>query len=153
MTGRHSAVAEPDAAGIPGLAGWPDSPREPRTRQPLVPWEACHPIWVPVALNSTGTIDLADQQGPKDGYYWALRKVSAFGAGLTSISATLYKNEVGGEQVGQIPAPGAVLWSSTQEMLAPRDRLIVVVNGIGGTGQMVIRADEIEVAWLPEYMM
>jgi len=59
---------------------------------------------------------------------------------------------VNGEQVGVFPSAGLLQWGSS-ELLAPDDNLILVAAGITGTVQFVVRAIEIETAWLPEYLV
>lgn len=121
-----------------------------RARKPVIPWEACHPVGPNGALVSSGTFDVPDLMGPHDPYWWDLRKFAAWG--FTAGSVAIYKNSAQGEQIGSLAAPGNITWS-TQELMAPRDRIIVVATSITGTVQFVTRAIEVETAWLPEYLM
>jgi len=79
-----------------------------------------------------------------------LRRWSAWG--FTAGTVSLFKNGATGTQLGSLSAPGNVTWSS-QEILAPRDRLVIVAAGITGAVQWEIRGVEVESRWLPEYLM
>jgi hypothetical protein len=121
--------------------------------RPRIPWEACHPVGPIGALSASGTFDTPDVLGPHDPYWWDLRRWSAWG--FTAGTVTLFKNAtpaLGGTQIGSLSAPGNVTWS-TQELLAPRDRLIITGTGITGNVQFEVRAIEVESRWLPEYLM
>jgi len=120
---------------------------------PRVPWEACHPIGPIGALNlaaGAATLDQADLLGPHDPYWWDLRRFAAWG--FTAGTVNLFKNSVNGTQLGSLAAAGNITWS-TQELLAPRDRLIIVATGITGAVQWEVRDIEVESQWLPEYLM
>jgi hypothetical protein len=65
---------------------------------------------------------------------------------------TVFKNNTNGLQIAGLTAPGNFTWS-TQELLGPRDRLIVVAAGITGVVQFEVVAIEIATAWLPEYLL
>ena len=120
---------------------------------PRVPWESCHPIGPIGALTLTAgaaTLDQPDLLGPHDPYWWDLRRWSAWG--FTAGTVNLFKNGATGTQLGSLSSPGNVTWSS-QEILAPRDRLVIVAAGITGAVQWEIRGVEVESRWLPEYLM
>lgn len=122
-----------------------------RMRHPVIPWEACRPVGPLGAVGpGTNTVDAADVWGPHDPYWWDLRKFAAWG--FTGGSVAIFKNSTLGEQIGSLSAPGNITWS-TQELLAPRDHIIIVATGITGNVQFVARAIEVETAWLPEYLM
>lgn len=118
--------------------------------RPRIPWDACHPIGPTGALPGSGTVDAPDLLGPHDPYWWDLRRFAAWG--FTAGTVNLYKNSTTGTQLGSLAAPGNILWS-TQELLAPRDRLIIVATGITGAVQWELRAVEVQSAWLPEYLV
>ena len=121
--------------------------------RPHVPWEACHPVGPIGAVTLTagaGTTDAADMLGPHDPYWWDLRRFAAWG--FTAGSVALFKNATSGTQLGSLSAPGNITWSA-QELLAPRDRLIIVASGITGAVQWEVRAVEVESRWLPEYLV
>jgi hypothetical protein len=120
---------------------------------PRVPWSACHPVGPIGALNlaaGAATLDQADLLSPHDPYWWDLRRFAAWG--FTAGMVSLFKNAVNGTQLGFLSAPGNITWS-TQELLAPRDRLIIVASAITGAVQWEVRAIEVESQWLPEYLM
>jgi hypothetical protein len=164
---REPAVAEyhPDAGPQPGLLtqvtgglaiqpGTGDRTRPPdKLRQPVIPWEACHPVGPQFAINLTagaGIFFQPDLLGPSTGYWWDVRKFSAWG--FTAGTVTVFKNVNGGEQVAQQSTAGMTQWSGS-ELLAPDDALIVVAAGITGTVQCVLRAVEIATPWLSEYLL
>ena len=121
--------------------------------RPRIPWNACHPVGPIGAVTLTagaGTYDAADLLGPHDPYWWDLRRFAAWG--FTAGSVVLFKNSTAGTQLGSLSAPGNITWSA-QELLAPRDRLIIVASGITGAVQWEVRAWEVESQWLPEYGM
>lgn len=120
-----------------------------RLRKPVIPWQACHPVGPIAALSGSGTYDQPDMLGPKDPYWWDLRRFAAWG--FTAGTVNLYKNGTA-NQLGSLAAPGNITWS-LQELMGPRDRLVVVATGITGNVQFEIRAIEIESAWLPEYLV
>jgi hypothetical protein len=121
--------------------------------RPRIPWEACHPIGPIGALNlsaGAATLDQPDLLGPHDPYWWDLRRWSAWG--FTAGTVSLFKNGATATQLGSLSAPGNVTWSA-QELLAPRDRLVIVAAGITGSVQWEVRGIEVESVWLPEYLM
>lgn len=120
--------------------------------QPRVPWEACHPVGPLGAVTLTagaGTYDQPDVMGPKDPYWWDLRRFAAWG--FTAGTVALFKNGTF-NQIGSLAAPGNITWG-LQELLAPRDRLVVVASGITGSVTFEVRAMEVETQWLPEYAL
>jgi hypothetical protein len=121
--------------------------------RPRVPWESCHPVGPIGGINlitGGGTVNLPDLTGPHDPYWWDLRRFAAWG--FTAGTVNLFKNDVNGSQLGSLAAPGNITWSA-QELLGPRDHLIIVAAGITGTVEWEIRAVEVESRWLPEYLM
>jgi hypothetical protein len=129
------------------------SQAKPGPVRPRIPWEACHPIGPIGALTITagaGKFDTPDLLGPHDPYWWDLRRFAAWG--FTAGTVNLFKNDTNGTQLGSLTAPGNITWSA-QELLAPRDRLIVVASGVTGVVQFEVRAVEVESRWLPEYLM
>lgn len=118
--------------------------------RPRIPWESCHPIGPQGALAGSGTVDTPDMLGPHDPYWWDLRRFAAWG--FTAGTVNIYKDNVNGIQLGSLAAPGNITWSA-QELLAPRDRVIIVASSITGAVQWELRAIEVESRWLPEYLM
>jgi hypothetical protein len=118
--------------------------------RPRIEWASCHPVEPQAALSGSGTFDAADLLGPHDPYWWDLRLFAAWG--FTAGTVTIYKNATAGQQIGALSAPGNITWSS-QKLLRPRDRIIVVAAGITGNVQFSLEAIEVESRWLPEYLM
>lgn len=121
--------------------------------RPRIPWEACHPVGPIGAVTlaaGAGTYDAADMLGPHDPYWWDLRRFAVWG--FTAGTVQLWKNSAAGTQLGALNAIGNITWS-TQELMAPRDRLIIVASGITGNVNFEVRAVEVESAWLPEYLV
>jgi hypothetical protein len=116
-------------------------------------WQDLHivPIWAQPIAGSAGTSDQADKLGPKDGYWWDLRRLSAWGFTAGTVTVTL--NDVNGEQVALFPQAGQWSWSGNL-FLGPRDRLVIVTTGItGGPVQIQGQAVEISTQQLPNYLM
>lgn len=123
-----------------------------KLRTPVIPWEACRPVPIRASPITTaaGTVDLPDQLGPHDPYWWDIKRLGAWG--FTAGTLTVFLNNTAGEQLAAYSTPGNVTWS-TQLLLAPRDRLILVAAGITGTVQITGQAIEVATPWLPEYLL
>lgn len=117
---------------------------------PVIPWEACHPVWQPGQIPSGGTLDQADLFGPKDPYWWDVRSVKLWG--FTAGTVTVYRNSTSGEQLAQATQTGEFTWSA-QNLLAPRDHLIFGVTGLTGSVNLTVSAIEIQAPWLPTYLV
>jgi len=151
-----NGVQEDTSAGLvaqlTALAGGMQKQAQERYK-PRIPWTACHPVGPQGAIALTagaGTFLQPDILGPTTMYWWDLRKITCWG--FTAGTVTVYKNQVNGEQVGVFPSAGLLQWGSS-ELLAPDDNLILVAAGITGSVQFVVRAIEVETAWLPEYLV
>ena len=116
---------------------------------PTIPWRAIHYVWVPGALSASGTVDYPDVWGPKDGYHWDVRRISAWG--FTAGTITIYRNSASGEQLGVFTSTGSYTFSGNA-FLGPRDRLIFVAASITGNVQIAMTAVEVETAWWPVYL-
>lgn len=125
----------------------------PKPADPKIPWDACHPVWftgsIPLAAGA-GTLNQAALYGPELPYWWDLRSLRTWG--FTAGTVVVYRNLVGGEQVGTATSPGEFTWSG-QEFLSPQDSLVFVASGVTGTVSLAGWAVEVASGWLPEYLM
>lgn len=107
---------------------------------------------VPIAgiLTATGTLDNPDMLGPKDGYWWDLRRLTL--SGFSAGTVALYRNSANGAQLANWTQTGEWTWSAAQ-WLRPRDRMIFVATGI--TGAVIVDGDAVEVStrMLPQYVL
>lgn len=124
-----------------------------REDQAVQLWQDLHlvPVWAAPITGAAGTSDLADRLGPKDGYWWDLRRLSAWGFTAGTVTVTL--NDANGEQVAVFTSAGQFTWSGNL-FLGPRDRLVVVTSGItGGPVQVQGQAVEVGTTMLPQYLL
>jgi hypothetical protein len=124
-----------------------------REQQFVQLWQDLHlvPVWAAPIAGATGTSDLADRLGPKDGYWWDLRRLSAWGFTAGTVTVTL--NDANGEQLAVFTQAGQWTWSGNT-FLGPRDRLVVVTSGItGGPVQVQGQAVEVSTQQLPNYLL
>lgn len=125
-------------------------PGEPR---PRVPFDACYAVAILGGITlaaGAGTTDQADLYGPKDSYWWDLRRLACWG--FTAGTVTVRLNDPNGSQVAVFTTPGEFTWSAAR-LLAPRDRLIFVATGITGTVQFDGTAIQVLANWLADYLM
>jgi hypothetical protein len=121
--------------------------------KPRIPFPACHPIWLSGQIPLTGgagTLTQGNLYGPEGSYWWDLRTVSLWG--WTAGTVTVYLNNTAGEQIAQATTPGQFTWGA-QILLGPQDNVIFGATGITGSVNVILRAIEVETAWLPEYLM
>lgn len=97
-----------------------------------------------------GTLDQPDRYGPKDGYRWDLRRVTA--DGFTAGTVTMYRNDVNTTALAKWTQAGEWAWSG-QLWLAARDRLIFVASGITGNVTIDGAAVDVSEQVLPDYLM
>jgi hypothetical protein len=118
-------------------------------------WQHVHPV--PILANAlmgvaTGTIDQPERLGPKDPFWWDVRRLSVWG--FTAGTVQVFLNDASGlgELLASFPQAGQFTWSG-QLFLGPRDRLVITATGI--TGNVFIAGQAIEVAStiLPQYML
>lgn len=103
-------------------------------------------------VSASGVVDFPDALGPHDGYWWDVRRLSAWG--WTAGSVTVYLNDAtgSGEPLAVFSSTGQYTWGKAQMPLAPRDRLVVVAAGV--TGNVYVAGSAVEVlapSW-PEYI-
>lgn len=125
----------------------------PRQAQPRIPWDACHPVWLPGQIPlaaGAGTLQQGNQLGPETPYWWDLRTISFWG--FTAGTVTVYLNSTNGEPLAIASSVGQFTWGA-QELLGPQDNLIFVASGVTGVVNLTVRAIEVAAEWLPEYLM
>lgn len=114
-------------------------------------WEDVHPVPIgPQNLTASGTVDFPDQLGPRDGYWWDVRRISIWG--FTAGTVAVYLNDPNGEQVGAATSAGQLTWG-TSLLLGPRDRLIFVASNITGNVRIGGQAFEVKDTALPRYLI
>lgn len=124
-----------------------------RDEQAVQLWQDLHlvPVWASPIVGAAGTSDVADRLGPKDGYWWDLRRLTAWNFTAGTVTVTL--NDINGEQIAQFTSAGQFTWSG-HVFLGPRDRLIVATAGIvGGPVLVQGQAAEISTTMLPQYLL
>lgn len=107
-------------------------------------------VFQPLGANVSGTMDTPDRNGPKDGFFWDVRRLTAWGFTAGTVTVTL--NDINGEQVAVFPQAGQFTWSGNL-ILAQRDRLIAVSAGITGNVQLQGQAIEVSTQIMPEYLL
>lgn len=153
-------MTSPNGAGIGlGLAGGlssaspPAAERKPNADQQRarkdVLWEDVHVAPIVGALGANGTLDQPDMYGPKEGYWWDLRRLTV--SGFTAGTVDVYRNTVNGVVLYSFSAAGEKTWSK-QQFLGPRDRLIFVVSGLTGSVQIDGQAMEVSAQYMPVYL-
>lgn len=96
----------------------------------------CHsaPILVPqiVLTSGAGTLDLPDRLGPKRGYHWAVRYITA--ASFTAGSVVMYRGAGVMDANIRFTFTSAGIYEPGRAscVVAPGDRLIFVASGITG---------------------
>lgn len=121
--------------------------------RPRVPWLSCHPVPILGAIQlaaGAGTLDQPDMYGPKDPYWWDLRRLTLWG--WTAGTVTVYLNNPNGTPLATATTPGEFTWSA-QHLLTPRDRMVFSATGITGTVEIDGQAIEIETPWLSDYLV
>lgn len=158
-----AADTEPTAAGLAAslditlgkLAGKIDDylSRQPR---PGEMWQYLRPVpilpgSIPLAAGA-GTLDAPGLLGPRDGFWWDVRRLSAWG--FTAGTVNVYLNDAtgSGELVAAYTSAGQFTWSA-HLLLGPLDRLVAVASGITGTVTLAGQAIEVSAQKLPDYLI
>lgn len=121
--------------------------------RPRIPWASCHPVPILGAIQlaaGAGVLNQPDMYGPKDPYWWDLRRLTLWG--FTAGTVTVNLNNVNGPVLATATTPGEFTWSA-QHILSPRDILIFTASGITGSVEIDGQAIEIETLWLPDYLV
>ena len=103
-----------------------------------------------VQIPGSGTLDSPMILGPRAGFWWDVRRLTA--AGFSAGTVAAYKNGVAdGNQVFAFSSAGVITNGKAQVMLGPGDRLIYVSSNITlntGAAGVSIGGDAIQVeAW------
>lgn len=114
-------------------------------------WGGVHPVPVrQQAVTGSDTVDSVEGMGPKDGYWWDLRRLTAWN--FTGGSLSAYINDVNAEPFATWSQTGQWTWSG-HVLLGPRDRIIYVGSSLSGTAYVAGQAIEVGDSWLPEYLI
>jgi hypothetical protein len=127
--------------------------REQRMQQM---WQDLHPVpilsgQVPLTAGA-GTLNTPDRLGPKDGYWWDVRRLSTWGFTAGTVNVFLNDATGFGELLASFPQAGQFTWGG-QLLMGPRDFLVVSATGITGTVSVAGQAVEIADRMLPEYLL
>lgn len=101
---------------------------------------------------ASGTIDQPMHLGPRDGYAWDLRRLTA--ASFTAGTVAVYRNQAAdANQLFTFTSAGTWWIASGQVILRSTERLVLVAAGI--TGSVTVSGSAIMVAepWLAEYLL
>jgi len=99
------------------------------------------------------TLDFPDRYGPHDPFWWDVRRLSCWGFTAGTVNVFLNDPQGLGELVATYPSPGQWTWGGNL-LLAPRDRLVVVVgSNITGQVQVAGQAAEVSSTMLPRYLL
>jgi len=119
-------------------------------------WNAVRPVpilagQVPLTAGA-GTLDVPDRYGPMDGYWWDVRRLSAWG--FTAGTVNVYLNDPSGlgELLASFSQAGQYTWSG-QVLLSPQDRFVVIASGITGIVSVAGQAIEVSAQALPDYLI
>jgi len=152
QAGRAVGGAEADA-GLHVAVGRLAAAVERQVAQQALITRAVHPIAVPAAaIAGNGTIDDPMKFGPRDGYAWDMKRVTA--ASFTAGTVAVYKNAVAdANQLFTFTSAGTWWITGNDMILMPGDRLLFV--GAGITGNITISGDaiQVELAWLGAYLL
>lgn len=114
---------------------------------------AIYPFEIPVtSLAASGTLDQPVHFGPRDGYAWDLRRLTA--ASFTAGTVAVYRNQAAdANQLFTFTSAGTWWIASGQVILRSTERLVLVAAGI--TGSVTVSGSAIMVAepWLAEYLL
>lgn len=97
-----------------------------------------------------GTLTQQPNMGPAAGYYWGIRRLTAYGFSLGTV--TIYIDNVNGEPLVPFASQGVATFSKGQAILHPMSQLVISATGITGTVQVWGAADCFESWYLPYYL-
>ena len=104
-----------------------------------------------------GNLQLLEMFGPKAGYMWSVRRLTA--QGYTAGAVTAWKNGAvvgatfaGGEPVAPFAAAGVLTFGRGELLLDQNDQLIFTATGITGSVTIYGAADNFERWLLPDYL-
>ncbi len=117
-------------------------------------WQGVHPVpvlpgQIPLSAGA-GTLASPNLAGPNLGYWWDLRRLTAWG--FTAGTVTVFLNNAAGEQLASTTVAGQFTWSG-QILLAPDDYMVFVASGITGSVNIAGQAIEVADRWLPRYLL
>jgi hypothetical protein len=108
------------------------------------------PGQIPLSAGA-GTLQQDPMMGPNTGYFWSVRRLSAWG--FTAGTVQVYMNQPGGELLPSFPAAGSLTFGRGEVLLQPLDNLVFVASGITGTVQVQGIADNGELWILADYLL
>ena len=125
--------------------------REDRRQRRLDQLLHPEPITGVIPLSAgAGTLDQPDMYGPRDGYWWDVRRITV--DGFTAGTVAVYRNNVNTAKIANFTQAGEWTWSG-QMMLRMRERLLFVATGITGSVQVDGDAFAISAQVLADYLM
>lgn len=132
-----------------------ENTRALKSRKPRIPWEACHPVPLNPINIGAGTAGTSDERWePREGVAWHIMRVGFISQ--TATAAALFRDSTvaGAWQLQSFTvAAGAFAppWEPRGLILLPGSRLIW--QATGGTGTANGDAIEIDLDWLPAYLI
>jgi hypothetical protein len=101
-------------------------------------------------VSGAGTQQLQPAMGPPQGFYWGIRRLTAYGFSAGTVVA--YIDNVNGEPLLPFTVQGVATFSKGQALLHPMSQLVIQATGITGTVQIWGAADCFESWYLPYYL-
>lgn len=138
------------AASLGDVAAEMRAERDRRARLAEAIWPV-GPYTIFHSTSSGAVIDRPELMGPRDGYAWDLRFLTAVGFSAGTVTVNL--NSSAGPQVLAYPQAGVYQFGKMQLLLRAGDRLVVTTAGITGTVDMVISYVRVKLAALSDYAL
>jgi len=143
------------AAGVGGLCQRMD--REHALRQRAAQSFRQVPLVKGINVNGTSTISHVEPHGPPAGFYWSIRRLTAYG--YTAGTVTVFKDSpdgVNGEPLVAFPEAAVYTFGKGEMLLNPNTTLVLSWSGITTVSGNFISiwgaADQFETWLLPWYM-
>jgi hypothetical protein len=135
-------------AAVNGMCARMDQETQLRTRAAAAFRQA--PFVISVPLVSGAASVNASPIGPPVGSYWSIRRMSAVGFTVGTVST--YVDNVNGEPLCPFPVAAINTYGKGEMLLHPNSRIAYTATGITGTVQIWGEADQFESWLLPWYM-
>jgi hypothetical protein len=139
------------AASLGDVAAEMRAERDRRARLAEAIWPV-GPYSIVHSTTSSATIDRPELMGPRPGYAWDLKFLTA--VGFSAGSVNVYLNGVSNNtQMLTFPQAGVYQFGKLQLLLRGGDRLVVTTTGITGTVDMTLAYVRIKLDTLSDYAL